>query len=210
LAEEERLRVEEQERKIREEEELKLNEKISAFLSRVILLLIQEKTRLNSMLDEYKGLLKSDSDVLNQILGTKLLESEWNQYLECSDLPNPKSERDLNTFLILWGDEKLVFDHIPSLNTLYKQLPTCSRLMEKLELEKAELSETGRFEKAKIIQDYMTRLSVILLQKCDIVTSQILHKLHLFPRESTENVQIEKSEDNFKFGLWTNLTKNPK
>jgi Cancer susceptibility candidate 1 N-terminus len=158
------------------------------------------------MLDDYKGLIENHCQDLKQINVDFLNEMEWKDYLKCKVLPNPKSERDLNTFLILWEEEKLVFDNIPSLTSLYDQLPTCTSLLEELEAEKAKLLD----DKAQMIQNYISRLSQILVKKCDTTTYQILQKIHLFPRESTENVQIEKSENDFKFGLWTNLTKNPK
>lgn len=146
---------------------------------------------------------------LKQKLADNLKEIQWKEYLKCSNLPNPKIEQDLNTFLMLWKDEKLVFDDLPSLNTLYDQLPAGVKLMEELQIEKAELIAAGNHAKADLIQNYITKLSQILLDKCDMTTHQIIQNVHRYSRESTENFQAEGSENAFKFGLWTNLTNNP-
>lgn len=45
----------------------------------------------------------------------------------------------------------------------------------------------------------------------DQTTHQILQNVDLYPRESTENFQVEATDDKtFKFALWANLTKNPR
>lgn len=111
---------------------------------------------------------------------------------------------------MLWGDEALQFDEVPSLTTMYSQLPNALNLLKQLEMERAELIDKGLNERASKIHGYMIDLIHILIKKWDHTTQEILQHVDLYPRESTENFQIEGEQDGFKFGLWANLTKNPR
>ncbi|KAJ3366849.1 Protein casc1 [Kappamyces sp. JEL0680] len=136
--------------------------------------------------------------------------AQWSRFLECSLLPSPKIERDLNTYLMLWADEPLEFDDIPSLTTMYRQLPNAIQLLQQLEIEKAAWLDKDEQERALAIHFYMVRLVDILNKKWDLTTQQLLQHVDLYPRESTENFQIEGQEEYYTYGLWANLTKNPR
>jgi hypothetical protein len=48
---------------------------------------------------------------------------QWQNYLKCTALPDIKRESDINTYLLLWEEEKLQFEDIPTLAPLYNQIP---------------------------------------------------------------------------------------
>lgn len=83
-------------------------------------------------------------------------------------------ESDLNTYLMLWEEEELVFDEIPSLNTLSNQLPNAKALLENLHAHKLYLLDKELPKKAKLIQKYIEMLLQILNKKWDITTQRIL------------------------------------
>ena len=111
---------------------------------------------------------------------------------------------------MLWSEEALQFDEVPSLSTMYSQLPNALNLLKQLETERAELLDKESFEKASQMQSYMADLLNILTKKWDHTTQQILQHVDLYARETAENFQIEGEQDGFKFGLWANMTKNPR
>lgn len=111
---------------------------------------------------------------------------------------------------MLWREEPLQFDEVPSLSTMYQQLPNALKLLQQLQIEKGELIDNGNKEKADKIHSYIVDLIDIIIRKWDMTTQQILQFVDVYARESTENFQIEGEQDGFKYGLWANLTKNPR
>ena len=111
---------------------------------------------------------------------------------------------------MLWSEEGLHFDEIPSYTAIYSQLPNALNLLKQLEMERAELIDQGFDDRASKIYGYMADLVGILIKKWDHATQEILQHVDLYARESTENFQIEGEQDGFRYGLWANLTKNPR
>lgn len=203
LAEEERSREEERARKERDATELKYKELISAFFHHDI-------ARLTKQIPEFESMLQERAQKLEIEMAEKSSENEWNRYLECSILPSPKIERDLNTYLMLWAEEPLRFSDPPSLTTLYAQLPAALTLLHRLEAERALLLDKKMPEKAARIQAYATDLVRVLVDKWDETTQEILHNVDQYPRETAENFQTEGEQEDLKLGIWANLTKNPR
>jgi hypothetical protein len=56
--------------------------------------------------------------------------NQWKIYLDCSLLPDIKRESDINTYLLLWAEEKLQFEEIPTLNPLYNQIPNADTVFD--------------------------------------------------------------------------------
>jgi hypothetical protein len=111
---------------------------------------------------------------------------------------------------MLWAEEPLEFDETPSLKTMYHQLPNAIELLKLLEIEKTDYLQKKKNEEAFAIHKYMVLLFEILNKKWDFTTQQILQHVDMYPRESTENFQMEGQENYVSFGLWANLTKNPR
>ena len=57
------------------------------------------------------------------------INQQWKNYLNCSSLPDIKRESDINTYLLLWEEEKLQFEDIPSLTPLYNQIPNADTVL---------------------------------------------------------------------------------
>lgn len=93
------------------------------------------------------------------------LTLQWNRYLECSILPSPKLEADLNTYLMLWDQELLEFESPPSTSSITSKLPAAMKLMEAMESEMGEMIDLERLEKASALHSYMVRLLQIILKK---------------------------------------------
>ncbi|KAJ2995480.1 hypothetical protein HDV02_000765 [Globomyces sp. JEL0801] len=100
--------------------------------------------------------------------------NQWEKYLECSILPSPKCERDLNTYLMLWAEEKLIFEDVPSLTPLYSQLPNGQILLKQIEFERGYCADFGDFKRYNNLHSYMITLYNILLKKWDETSQQFL------------------------------------
>lgn len=48
---------------------------------------------------------------------------QWKQLTECSTLPNPKLESEINTYLFLLADDSIIGENGPTLKLLVQQIP---------------------------------------------------------------------------------------
>jgi len=49
---------------------------------------------------------------------------KWEKYLQCSEIPDPKNESDLNSYISVWKDDQICSNiHEPNTELLEKQLP---------------------------------------------------------------------------------------
>jgi hypothetical protein len=111
---------------------------------------------------------------------------------------------------MLWEEERLQFEEVPSLNSLYNQIPNAELLLLQLEYERGEELQKGNTKRVEMLGKYMIRLMEILNSKWDEASQQILQHLDMFSREATENFQIASQYDKYSYGLWANMTRNPR
>ncbi|KAJ8325166.1 hypothetical protein O5D80_006120 [Batrachochytrium dendrobatidis] len=202
LEEEQRL-AEEKQRRDRELQEQRNRELIEQFFDR-------EQSRLNDEALEIQRIVEFKRNELNSILAKIQMEAEWKQFMDCETLPQPKSERDVNTYLGLWAEEKISVEEEPSLTPLFNQLPNAETLLAQLEKERA-FARDNRDEKNWVrLDEHMNFLLKILDSKWNCISQQILQHADYFWRDPNENFQLSGKTDNFAYGIWGNLTKNPR
>ncbi|KAI8907378.1 hypothetical protein EDD86DRAFT_248231 [Gorgonomyces haynaldii] len=166
----------------------------------------RERARLVQELEEIESITARFKDNVETQTQQK---QDWNKYVACSFLPDPKIERDVNTFLQLWEHEPFLGEK-PSLDPLFAQVPDAELLLSQLEAEKALAIDTFNEKRQKIIQEQMERHSDIMMYKWNLTTQKILQHLDFFEREPNENFQLGAQKLGFAVGLWGNLTKNPR
>jgi Cancer susceptibility candidate 1 N-terminus len=135
---------------------------------------------------------------------------DWNNYVACEPLPNPKIESDVNTYLALWEEEPISLKEEPSIEPLLLQIPLADTLLAQLEYEHSLASDMSLTKRVHIVHEQMLKLIQILFFKWDLTSQKILQHMDYFAREPSENFQMQCNFPGYAFGLWGNLTKNPR
>lgn len=208
--EEERRRLEEearlQEARIKKEKEIQ-DQRDNELLEQVIL---QDKERLEqeaSNIVELKNKLESDFDrIQNQIES----EISWKKFLDCDQLPDPRNEREMNTFISMWEVEPVEKDDDHTLKTFSKILPSIEKLCSNLALAISVAIDRQDEAKRLILQGHLITLRSLIHAKWDVATNALLQHYDQFPVETNENFYYSTSLDLYVLGLWGNLTKNPR
>ncbi|KAJ3071030.1 Protein casc1 [Podochytrium sp. JEL0797] len=208
--EEERKRLEEearqQELRAKKERELKEKQEREAFEA----LFNQEKARLEDETRDFAHAVESRDALVKKIMGGRREETDWKKFLECSTLPDPLNEPELNTYLSLWAEEPVGNDDDPSLTALVAALPKaeklCNDLAEAISIE----SDNRNMPKQLSLRVYLAAMKQLILSKWDLVTCRIMQHYDHFNVESNENFHFAANLDNYVFGVWGNLTRNPR
>ncbi|XP_061663113.1 dynein axonemal intermediate chain 7 isoform X2 [Syngnathoides biaculeatus] len=125
--------------------------------------------------------------------------SKWEKYMQCSDIPDPAVQQEINTFISLWRDD-------PERN-IETQLSCPRQLIEELGTLLREVTD------AECIPKYQE----VLLHLQDIVYGKILNSsMEILKGASnsidteTGNMQTVIKDDNTTLCLWANLMRNPR
>ncbi|KAJ1343174.1 hypothetical protein BSLG_002200 [Batrachochytrium salamandrivorans] len=212
-AEEEQRLVEEKQRRDRELQEQRARERIEELFK-------TEQSRLDEEIVELAQLVKRKTDEFTIIMENIQKEEEaiilfvvcvlWTRFIECHTLPRPKCERDVHTHLSLWKEERIDVENEPSLTSLFNQLPNADALLNQLETERAFAEDSRDMKNWSRIHGHMLELLEILMLKWDTTSQHILQHADYFAQDPNENFQLSKATENFAFGIWGNLTKNPR
>ncbi|KAJ3181987.1 Protein casc1 [Geranomyces variabilis] len=209
LKAEEEARLAEQLRKEQEAQERRQREALEALFA-------QEKDRFAAEAAELAQIVHNRAARLVSIVDKKQKEIEWQSYLECRKMPNPKNERDLNTYLDQWADEtgagaeKEDDQGAPSLLPLFNELPAAELLCSEIEHQLHGNLDPLKDTTAASLTAHLLRIRQLIHSKWDRATTQILQHVDQFAREPNENFQLSASTHNYAFGVWGNLTKNPR
>lgn len=209
--EEQRKREEEAhllEIKARKEREIKDTKEREA----VEKLFAEEAENLQKEQIQLQNILETKSNELD-IIGLEIRKvEEWRKFLECSPLPDCSSERDMNTYLNIWADESVGSEENPSVDAFLGQLKDAEELCRQIERELAIATDMQ-------LQNEITRLTQHLLQMRNIIDTKwdqsaaliLQYADHFNPkRETNENFTYTTKVDRYVFGVWGNLTKNPR
>ncbi|XP_061663116.1 dynein axonemal intermediate chain 7 isoform X5 [Syngnathoides biaculeatus] len=128
--------------------------------------------------------------------------SKWEKYMQCSDIPDPAVQQEINTFISLWRD-----DPERNIETVLKQCSVALQLIEELGTLLREVTD------AECIPKYQE----VLLHLQDIVYGKILNSsMEILKGASnsidteTGNMQTVIKDDNTTLCLWANLMRNPR
>ncbi|KAJ3207307.1 Protein casc1 [Entophlyctis luteolus] len=220
----ERLRLEEEARllelKAKKEKELREQNEREAFEA----LFLQEKSRLDDEQQEFMQAFETVKKAFNEMKTLEdakrdasglswmilLIFYQWNKFLQCSPLPDPMNEPELNTHLNLWAEDAVGNDDDPSFDLLFAGLLKAEKLCN--ELAEAASLECDKQNAARelSLRMHLITLRQIILSKWDLATSRIVQLYDQFPCEPNENFHHATVTSDYIFGVWGNLTKNPR
>ncbi|KAJ3130161.1 triosephosphate isomerase [Nowakowskiella sp. JEL0407] len=137
--------------------------------------------------------------------------ADWDKFVECSKIPDPRKQSDLFTFLSLMTEETREIDGtIPSFEALHKQIPEAEKLAMEVTRCLSEAQDEKSDKEFMRIREDLIKLREIINEKWDYNTNHIIHNVDSFPLEQNENFQVATGISNHSFGVWGNLTKNPR
>ncbi|KAJ3024760.1 UNVERIFIED_CONTAM: Protein casc1 [Siphonaria sp. JEL0065] len=138
------------------------------------------------------------------------LFNQWKRFLECSILPDPLNEPELNTYLSLWAEEPVGNEDDLTLQGITEALPNaeklCNEIAEAISIECDNQNVPGQLN----LRMQLTTMRQLIVSKWDLVTTRIMQHYDHFNVESNENFHFAGSTDNYIFGIWGNLTRNPR
>nr|WAW84847.1 dynein axonemal intermediate chain 7 [Halisarca dujardinii] len=207
--EEERKRIEEEEQKQKEEaERLKREEEERREEEEQAKLKALEDARFEGESAVLTASLASLVDELEQWSTRRREEQLWQRYLTCDPLPELEDEAAVNSFLSLWDME----EDWTSLDWLLEGIHGAEKFLDKLSsaLESTALHQPTSMGKRKSLQRAVDRLQGITEDKVHKCTSRIFQHTDQYIDAETGNLILERSNKNFSFCLWGNLSKNPR
>lgn len=151
-----------------------------------------------------KSLRKQRTEEGRKIRAAKAQEDDWEIFKQCNHFVDVRSQSDVNTFITQWKeinetDLPKLFEHIKQSNTIKKQLVSM--------METAEVSqETDEYNKLK---EQIKSLNEIVSEKLELITGRTLIFSDKFVGAKNE-VQLSAQTDGMIFGMWVNLSKNPR
>ncbi|KAK8885401.1 hypothetical protein M9Y10_040849 [Tritrichomonas musculus] len=155
--------------------------------------------------DSYiKNLRKERTEEGRKIRAAKAQADDWEIFKECNHFVDVRSQSDVNTFITQWReinetDLPILFEHFKQSNTIKKQLISM--------METAEVSqETDEYNKFK---EQIDSLNDIVSSKMEQITGRHLIFSDKFAGAKNE-VQVSAQTDGMIFGMWVNLSKNPR
>ncbi|XP_012730073.2 protein CASC1 isoform X2 [Fundulus heteroclitus] len=128
-------------------------------------------------------------------------KAEWERFMRCDGVPNPRDQRAINTFISLWRDD--------SGSSIAEGLQLCNTAVQLVE----ELEE--------LLKEATDPKEVLKYQEALIEVQELLHSKHLFIAEKilkgasenidpdTRNMQTMSKHEKLTLCLWANLFKNP-
>uniref|UniRef100_A0A3Q2NS59 Dynein axonemal intermediate chain 7 n=1 Tax=Fundulus heteroclitus TaxID=8078 RepID=A0A3Q2NS59_FUNHE len=123
---------------------------------------------------------------------------QWERFMRCDGVPNPRDQRAINTFISLWRDD--------SGSSIAEGLQLCNTLVEELE---------------ELLKEATDPKEVLKYQEALIEVQELLHSKHLFIAEKilkgasenidpgARNMQTMSKHEKLTLCLWANLFKNP-
>ncbi|KAI9138734.1 hypothetical protein BKA69DRAFT_1089659 [Paraphysoderma sedebokerense] len=199
---EEALRLEELRRqKEREEKEKKERDAQEVLLS-------QEIANFQKQLDEL-AIIQNLNNAHVRLKDQKLIEEQdWFNFINCSNIPNPRIERDTTTYLSVWNGYRVV-EAEPTLNELKKALSEAEELTSAIITQYCVSLSNGDHNTVQRLVAQLRMLRSMVLSKWDAVTLNILQNTDYFPREPNENFQyFADMYPHYLYGVWGNLIKN--
>ncbi|XP_054608889.1 dynein axonemal intermediate chain 7 isoform X2 [Dunckerocampus dactyliophorus] len=207
-AEKAKLKQQEEERRLREEEEARIQaereeqERLERQRKQEILdgLEAKDLERRDGELEELRSVLEKNHSAVIQYKNDVAEKSKWDKYMQCSDIPDPAVQQDINTFISLWRDD-------PNCNvtSVLQQCSVALQLIEELEelLRNADsLKELLRY------QESLIHLQEMVYTKIVNMTAEILKGASANIDTETGNMQAVIKDENLTMCLWANLMRN--
>ncbi|GMH38615.1 hypothetical protein BSKO_06499 [Bryopsis sp. KO-2023] len=197
LAEEERQRQEEEDR-IRREEEARVK---AEFLEKH---LNQEEEVLTSEREKLSAFLESISIERNNAGIKQEEERDWERYLRCTHLPDPRKRNQMNDYLNIVTTTECT-DLASTLDMCEDSLQVMNDCMD----ARLDALQCGSTSAAIEFQNDIVQVQEMAKAKLEDTLAHLIQFCDEFANERGD-IQVCKSSPNFRFGIWCNATKNPR
>lgn len=126
---------------------------------------------------------------------------EWDEYVRCNDLPNPREISDLNAHLTLWKDEDAELDRTwqtqPASALVRRVVDGCGtteRILDLLDTVAGEAAEVNDAETTGWVADYTATLRGMSRDKVDALTRWLLQRADEYERVVDADAPAADSE----------------
>ncbi|XP_017601252.1 PREDICTED: protein CASC1 isoform X2 [Corvus brachyrhynchos] len=138
--------------------------------------------------------------------GIVISDVQWEHYLSCDGSPDPTVPQEMNTFMSLWRE-----DQDESVQLVMEKGEVVLKLIEKLEFLLLEASPNEITEEQRVqYQEFILQLQVLLHQKYNEATQNLLKKASMYEDSETGNMHTVIKDKNTTFCIWVNLKKKPR
>ncbi|KAM4783189.1 dynein axonemal intermediate chain 7-like isoform 3-T3 [Cyanocitta cristata] len=175
-----------------------------------------EQEHLKKLEEKYQGARESELAELNS-LELKFLsaqqwkmdyreQAKWEHYLSCDGSPDPTVPQEMNTFMSLWRE-----DQDEGVQLVMEKGEVVLKLIEKLEFLLLEASPNEITEEQRVqYQEFILQLQVLLHQKYNEATQNLLKIASMYEDSETGNMHTVIKDKNTTFCIWVNLKKKPR
>ncbi|XP_048156321.1 dynein axonemal intermediate chain 7-like isoform X2 [Corvus hawaiiensis] len=138
--------------------------------------------------------------------GIVISDVQWEHYLSCDGSPDPTVPQEMNTFMSLWRE-----DQDESVQLVMEKGEVVLKLIEKLEFLLLEASPNEITEEQRVqYQEFILQLQVLLHQKYNEATQNLLKIASMYEDSETGNMHTVIKDKNTTFCIWVNLKKKPR
>ncbi|NWY13823.1 CASC1 protein, partial [Aphelocoma coerulescens] len=131
---------------------------------------------------------------------------QWEHYLSCDGSPDPTVPQEMNTFMSLWRE-----DQDEGIQLVMEKGEVVLKLIEKLEFLLLEASPNEITEEQRVqYQEFILQLQVLLHQKYNEATQNLLKIASMYEDSETGNMHTVIKNKNTTFCIWVNLKKKPR
>ncbi|XP_068859352.1 dynein axonemal intermediate chain 7-like isoform X2 [Aphelocoma coerulescens] len=133
-------------------------------------------------------------------------QAKWEHYLSCDGSPDPTVPQEMNTFMSLWRE-----DQDEGIQLVMEKGEVVLKLIEKLEFLLLEASPNEITEEQRVqYQEFILQLQVLLHQKYNEATQNLLKIASMYEDSETGNMHTVIKNKNTTFCIWVNLKKKPR
>ncbi|KAJ3338328.1 hypothetical protein HDU93_009628 [Gonapodya sp. JEL0774] len=181
-------------------------------------------------LDKEQATFEAESQEIKRILDTKTAEltslensirakAEWQSFQDCSHLPNPASDREMNTYLSHYREEPVVCGEKTNLHSVTDRLGEIEELCSVLENEISMALDLGNEKQVDRLLDHLWSTRKEPNRKWELITAHVLQILVLNNQHMdlfspgqgpNENFHLTNVTKGYKLAIWSNLTRNPR
>ncbi|CAF96318.1 unnamed protein product, partial [Tetraodon nigroviridis] len=200
--EEKRRQREEEEARLRaekEEQERLEQEKKKEEIERLEL---QDSERREGELDELRHLLEKNHTAVIKWKSDAVERETWERYMRCDGTPDPRSQREINTYITLWRDDPEV-----NITCVLQQCSSAQQLIEDLEVL---LKDAPHSEEEETYRETITGLLELIQSKQLLATEELLKNANESIDSETGNMQTVVKDRHVTVCLWANFRKNPR
>ncbi|KAK5613900.1 hypothetical protein CRENBAI_014665 [Crenichthys baileyi] len=152
-------------------------------------------------LNELRYLLKENNSAVIEWRIDAAEKAEWERYMRCNGVPDPKDQRGVNTFISLWRDDLE--------SNVAEELQLCSKAVQLFEELEELLNETKDPKEILMYQEALRDVQELLHSKHLSIAEKILKGASENIDPDTRNMQTVSKHETSTLCLWANLFKNP-